>query len=120
MQLEERIDETRFPQSVGLTWQDRIDNYERVTGFPKALFIADDGRAVGTLILGNNYRVKSGYFGGYPHGYLKRVNALFPDKRNPLHVLSGKVDLDALPGDTVDINPDLQPTYVDDAQTLLN
>ena len=35
-----------------------------------------------------------------------------------LHVFSGKVDLAALPGDTVDINPELSPTYVDDAQSL--
>jgi DNA modification methylase len=35
-----------------------------------------------------------------------------------LHLFSGKVDLDALPGDTVDINAELRPTYVDDAQTL--
>jgi 16S rRNA G966 N2-methylase RsmD len=46
------------------------------------------------------------------------VRALFPDKRNVLHLFSGKVDLAALPGDTVDINATLSPTYVDDAQTL--
>ena len=68
--------------------------------------------------MGNDYRVKSAYYGGYPAGYLKRIRALFPDKHRVLHVFSGKVDLAALPGDTVDINPDLHPTYVDDAQTL--
>jgi hypothetical protein len=61
--------------------------------------------------------VKSEYYGGYPAGYLRRVRALFPEKRKVLHIFSGKVDTDALPGDTVDINPDLKPTYVDDAQT---
>jgi hypothetical protein len=30
----------------------------------------------------------------------------------------GKVDLCVFPGDTVDINPDLKPTYADDAQKL--
>jgi hypothetical protein len=30
------------------------------------------------------------------------------------------VDLDTFPGDTVDINSELNPTYVDDAQTLNN
>jgi len=53
-------------------------------------------------------------------GYLKRVRALFPDKRCGLHLFSGKVDLSVLPGDTVDINPKLDPTYVDDAQRLEN
>jgi hypothetical protein len=68
--------------------------------------------------MGNDYRVKTGYYGGYPAGYLRRIRALFPDKRRVLHLFSGKVDLTALPGDTVDINPNLNPTYVDDAQTL--
>jgi hypothetical protein len=43
---------------------------------------------------------------------------MFPDKQRVLHLFSGKVDLTALPGDTVDINANLNPTYVDDAQTL--
>jgi hypothetical protein len=103
-----------------LTWEDRIANYERVTGFPKSLFIAGDGRVVGTLIMGNDYRVKSTYYGGYPAGYLKRVKALFPEKQNVLHLFSGKVDTATFPGKTVDINPDNAPDYVDDAQTLQN
>ncbi len=31
--------------------------------------------------MGQNYRVKSEYYGGYPAGYLKRIKALFPDKK---------------------------------------
>jgi hypothetical protein len=103
-----------------MQWQDRIESYVRMTGFPKSLFIAEDSRVVGTWIMGNNYRVKSSYYGGYPAGYLRRIRALFPEKRRTLHLFSGKVDLSAFPGDTVDINPDLNPTYVDDAQTLKN
>ena len=68
--------------------------------------------------MGNDYRVKSEYYGGYPAGYLRRVRSLFPDKHRVLHLFSGKVDLTTFPGDTVDINPDLSPTYIDDAQTL--
>lgn len=101
-----------------MDWQSRIDNYTRATNFPRSLFISEDGRAVGTWIMGNDYRVKSEYYGGYPAGYLRRVRALFPDKGAVLHLFSGKVDLAALPGDTVDINHDLAPTFVDDAQTL--
>jgi hypothetical protein len=48
-------------------------------------FISEDGRVVGTWIMGNDYRVKSGYYGGYPAGYLKRIWSLFPDKRT-LHI----------------------------------
>lgn len=101
-----------------MQWRDRIDNYVRVTGFPRCLFESTDGRVVGTWIMGNDYRVKSGYYGGYPAGYLRRIRAMFPEKRRVLHLFSGQVDLAALPGDTVDINPSLNPTYVDDAQTL--
>jgi hypothetical protein len=102
-----------------LNWDQRIANYVRETKFPKSLFVAEDGRVVGTWIMGNDYRVKSEYYGGYPAGYLRRVHALFPEKRRVLHLFSGKVDLAALPGDTVDINPRLAPTFVDDAQTLV-
>lgn len=104
--------------SARLSWQDRIDSYVRETGFPRCLTMGDDGRANGMWIMGNDYRVKSAYYGGYPAGYLRRIKALFPDKRRPLHLFSGKVDTETFPGDTVDINPANDPTYVDDAQTL--
>jgi hypothetical protein len=103
-----------------MTWQDRIENYLKVTGFPRSIFVSEDsfGTVVGTFRMGNDYRVKSGYYGGYPATYLKRIKALFPDKRRVLHLFSGKVDTSAFPGDTVDINPELNPTFVSDAHTL--
>lgn len=101
-----------------MEWSERIDNYVKVTGFPRSLFVAEDGRVVGTWIMGNDYRVKSGLYGGYPAGYLRRIKSLFPDKGYVLHLFSGMVELGALPGHTVDINPELNPTFVDDAQRL--
>ena len=98
--------------------EQRVDNYVKVTKFPRSLFVSEDGRLVGTWIMGNNYTVRSAYYGGYPAGYLRRIRALFPEKQRVLHLFSGRVDTKALPGDTVDINPALAPTYVDDAQTL--
>lgn len=68
--------------------------------------------------MGNAYGVKSGYYGGYPHGYLRRVRAMFPEKSNALHLFSGRVDQSAWPGDTVDLNPAMEPTFLDDAQSL--
>src|SRR5581483_9364543 len=103
-----------------LTWAERFENYEIVTGFPACYTIDDRGRAYAFWILGNDYRVQSSYYGGYPATYLRRVRALFPEKRRALHVFSGMVDLTEFPGDTVDINADLNPTFVDDAQTLEN
>lgn len=98
--------------------QERIDNYAKETGFPKNIFLGEDGRIVGTWIMGNNYTVKSEYYGGYPYGYLRRIKALFPDKKSVLHLFSGKVDLETFPGKTVDCNIETQPDFVDDAQSL--
>jgi 16S rRNA G966 N2-methylase RsmD len=78
----------------------------------------EDGRVFGMWTMGNDYRVKSGYHGGYPATYLRRVKALFPDKKAALHVFSGKVDVATFPGDTVDVRAELEPTFVDDCQTL--
>ena len=100
--------------------QDRIDHYIIETKYPRSLFIGDDNRIYGTWIMGNNYKVKSGYYGGYPAGYLRRIKALFPDKKNVLHLFSGKVDTDILNGQTVDINKENNADYVDDAQSLQN
>jgi hypothetical protein len=101
-----------------MTLQDRIDNYVAETGFPRTLFLGEDGRLVGTWVMGNNYHVTTSYYGGYPHGYLKRIKAMFPDKRNVLHLFSGKVDTKIIPGQTVDINDTNKADYVDDAQEL--
>lgn len=100
--------------------EDRIVFYGALSGFPNSLFVGEDGRLNGVWVMGNNYRVASTYYGGYPHGYLKRVKALFPEKHSVLHLFSGQVDQTLFPGDTVDINPDNGATYVDDAQTLEN
>ena len=101
-----------------MSWEDRIAHYVRATGFPRSMFVSQEGRVVGTWIMGNDYRVRSGYYGGYPAGYLRRIRALFPDKQRVLHVFSGRIDLSELPGDTVDVDAALQPTHVDDAQSL--
>jgi hypothetical protein len=97
-----------------LTWQERIDNYRTVmaaeaymagTNVPQDDFQPDltiEGRWVfGMWLLGQSWTVPSGYYGGYPGNFLRRVAALFPDKRRALHLFSGKVDLSQLPGDTV-------------------
>jgi hypothetical protein len=101
-----------------LSMKERVKSYHDITGFPESLFVGSDGRIVGTWIMGNNYRVKSGYYGGYPAGYLKRIKALFPDKQRVLHLFSGKVDTATMPGHTVDSNPDRMPDFIDDAHRL--
>lgn len=100
-----------------MDWQQRIDSYHQSNSFPKSLFVAGDGRVVGTWLMGNDYRVRSGYYGGYPHGYLKRIMALFPDKMNVLHLFSGMVEWNET-SHTVDIRADLKPTYLMDAHDM--
>ena len=78
----------------------------------------EDGWAHGMWFLGNSWAVKSGYYGGYPQGYLKRLRALFPDKRRVLHLFSGRVNTAEFPGDTCDVNAALEPTFVADAHDL--
>lgn len=101
-----------------MTLQERIDSYHKATGFPRSLMIGGDSRIVGIWIMGNNYQRAADYYGAYPHGYLRRVRALFPDAGNVLHLFSGKVETAEFPGDTVDVNPELNPTYIDDIQSL--
>lgn len=103
-----------------MTLQERIDNYVSESGYPRSLFVSEDGRIVGTWIMGQNYTVKSEYYGGYPHGYLKRVKAMFPDKKRTrtLHLFSGKVNKEIVGGFTLDSNPKLEPDFVENAETM--
>jgi hypothetical protein len=106
------------PDQITLTWPDRIEHYRRV--LKRDAFMGFESEwAFGVWFLGNSWHVASGYYGGYPAGYLKRIRALFPDKQRVLHLFSGKVDVEAFPGDTCDINGELHPTYVADAHTLI-
>ncbi|MCL2430356.1 MAG: hypothetical protein FWD12_14085 [Alphaproteobacteria bacterium] len=66
--------------------------------------------------IGNTYRKTNGYYGGYQGNFLKRGAALHPDRGWALHVFSSMVDT-TFPGDTLDIRPDLNPTYCRDAET---
>lgn len=99
----------------------RIGYYETITKWFNSMWIGADGGLLGYWVMGQDYRVKSGYHGGYPAGYLTRIRALLPeiDELKVLHLFSGKVDTETFPGDTVDSDIDNWPTYVDNAETLL-
>ena len=102
-----------------MTLHERIDSYHARLPYPRSLFLGGDGRIVGTWIMGANYRTGSALYGAYPHGYLRRVRGLFPDKTSALHLFSGDVDLAAWPGDTLDVRGEVGATYVCDAQQSL-
>jgi hypothetical protein len=76
---------------------------------------ADGNRIYGMWFGGQNYR-GSGYYGAYPHGYLKRVNSMFTDCNPVLHLFSGS--LPAGNYTRVDINEDNGAEVVCDAHEL--
>lgn len=98
-----------------LTLQDRCDLYrDRFPDF-QPLQIASEKRIEGLWIMGNCYQT-SGYYGAYPHGYLDRVMAMFPDAEDILHVPSGSLP----PGPylRIDIRPEVNPDIVGDCHDL--
>ena len=98
-----------------LSWPERIENYRRNIGI--AYLGYESGWTYGTWFMGNSYEKRNDYYGGFQDAFLKRIAALFPDRRRALHLFAGKVDLERFPGDTLDIRPELAPTYCTDAET---
>jgi hypothetical protein len=100
-----------------MNWPDRIDNYRREIGTPYLAY--ENDWCFGAWFIGNFYKKKTDYYGAYQGNYLKRVAALFPDRRKVLHLFSGEVDVDTFPGDTLDSRTDLKvnPTYCVNAET---
>jgi hypothetical protein len=49
----------------------------------------------GTWMIGACYKNPNPLYGAYPHGYLERVHAMFPDAKSILHVFSGGLTEDA-------------------------
>ena len=94
-------------------WHRRIANFERVIGRPSYIAI-QDGWPFRYWFMGNDRSRDADYHGAYPGDYARRMRALFFDKQRPLHLFSGMVDLTRFPGDTLDINPQLHPTWCTD------
>lgn len=72
--------------------QNRIENYKITIKEPTTLNIVNS-RIEGLWIMGNNYTTKGGY-GAYPHGYIKRISALFPEMNTGklLHLFSASIE----------------------------
>lgn len=81
-----------------LTLQERAEAFARA--FPKwpaawPRLVEEKGLPVlyAVFVLGNDYRLRSSLYGAYPHGYLQRVMAMFPDAgENVLHAFSGSLE----------------------------
>jgi len=91
-------------------WHRRIANFERVIGRPSYITI-QDGWPFGYWFMGNDHSRDADYHGAYPGDYARRFRALFFDKQRALHLFSGRVNLEQFPGDTLNINPELRPTW---------
>lgn len=71
---------------------ERADRYSKI--FPDrppliAFSTAGQTWITGTWLIGSCYANPNPLYGAYPHGYLDRVHAMFPDARNVLHAFSG-------------------------------
>lgn len=104
-----------------LTWLERIANYRQHFG---AAYLGDgegphleNGWVTGVWFMGNSYKKATDHYGGFQGNFLRRIAAMHPDRRRVLHLFAGRVDLAVFPGDTVDCDPALSPTYCCDAET---
>ena len=73
--------------------EERVNNYHnRFPNYSKLLI--NRGVIEGIWLMGNNYSTKSNLYGSYPHGYLDRINGLFPDIKNEdtLHLFGGSLN----------------------------
>jgi hypothetical protein len=97
-------------------WPERIANYEHELKRPAYLACERDW-TFGMWLIGNSYQKKTTLYGGFQGDILKRIAALMFDRKRVLHIFAGDVDLSVLPGDTLDIRPETNPTFCIDAET---
>ena len=93
-----------------------VNNYNNVFG--NYLQQDQSNLITGAIYLGNNYAKANNYYGGYQGNYLKRIKALFPEKKSILHLYAGQIDDTDFPGDKVDINPQSDEIMYADARKL--
>lgn len=109
------------PEVTEMTLQKRVDNYNQTLGlkYPASQLHLQGNFVVGVWMIGNCYRNKTPYYGAYPHSYLQRVNALFPDRKNVLHLFSGSLDSeDVEDAIRFDKRPEMNPDIVGNAEHL--
>jgi hypothetical protein len=87
----------------------RADLYNKAfPGRPPLAFGGSSGMVTGCWMIGSCYKNPNPLYGAYPHGYLERVHAMFPDAKRILHAFSGGLTMgDAL---RAAVGPDWQTT----------
>jgi len=97
-----------------------IGNYNKNRGIYSPV-IEHNGIICGFWLCGQDYHNATRFFGAYPPSYLKRMSLLFPDHKGfgVLHLFSGMVPKGTWKNElTFDINPELDPTIVGNAEEL--
>ncbi len=107
-----------------MTLQERADSY--AAAFPQcpgSVWVAGGTRRFlyGHWAIGQHYKNATRLYGAYPHSFLGRLRALFPDvaDRAVLHAFSGS--LPAGPYTRLDVRPDAEPEllgHVEDVARL--
>jgi len=95
-----------------------IENYRNVyPDYPPVFF--EHNWYIGVWMIGNYYKNATDYHGAYPHSYLDRMFALFPEKQRVLHAFAGKTQKGRWPEEiTVDINDAVGPDVMGDVEHL--
>lgn len=104
-------------QNFDLVQRTRFYNFKYAKKYPDSTLSAYDHQITGMWMIGNDYRNASTYWGAYPHGYLTRMETLFPDAEKILHLFAGSL----APGNYIrfDCNPELGDVH-GDAHQLSN
>ena len=108
-----RDQEKLFPFEHEVSIEERIKSFKHK--FPRSHLCDVNGHLEGIWVIGNSARraySSNIYYGAYPHGYLNRVNSLFPEAVDILHLFSGSVNEDI----TLDVNPSGKPTVASSAE----
>jgi len=95
-------------EELAQNYQDAFPDYPPI--------VHKKGWLYGTWLMGNNYK-GNGYYGSYPPSYLRRVMSIFKGETSILHLFSGSLPPETL-GDRFDINKDLRPDVVGNAEEL--
>ena len=103
--------------AAGLSLEDLRDAYAHRFPNRPGLWV-DKGWLMGVWVIGALFARHGDYYGAFPHGFLERIDAMFPARRALLHLFSGSVQ--SVPGaTTLDIRPECAPDVVHDAHLPL-
>lgn len=107
------------PLPKTMTLEERVIHWNRIFSFPInseiPMTVFHKGWIYGVWYCGTSFK-KAKYYGQYPPHFLDRLLALFPDKKDFLHLCSGTIKQDITLD--LDLENKLNPTIRADAQKI--